>query len=141
MCLYLVTERFDPPDQTEREAWKIFYKDHAWSKSLHFEFGQYKGSEVVPVGEWLDADNGGSRTGCGGDPLMSPIGGPYCSGQVYKPGFHVFIDESAAKSYCSYEPRAYVVTVKVRGIHTVGNKGGKHGTIAVAQEMFVPFSE
>lgn len=129
MCLSNVTKTYKRPSKVAREAFKVFEKFHGRLRQIFYPISGEEDPEApreVPLGKWLKA-------------RKTEIGTWY-SGQKYLSGFHVFPTFASAEDYAKNDDARVVVTVKIRGVRTLGIKeyGGLLLATIVADEMFVP---
>lgn len=112
MCLETVKDRMDKPTTLIQSGWKTFNGPPAKPRFENFAF---KSSKDVPLDKWITAEAN-----------VAEIVGRQISG--YKPGFHIFEDETEFKGK---KRRVYY-----RRAHTRGLQDGL--TIVVALDMYVP---
>lgn len=118
MCLSKVLETYDAPSTLILAGWKAFSGE---PNRPRFKIQNFNGSALVPLDSWIRAENNHGK-----DLADS-------SGHPYKPGFHIWSDESQLKPLASYR-RVYY-----RNVTCAGEQGGKKAIIA--QEMYVPSDE
>lgn len=111
MCLEYVREKVAPTSLIQ-SGWKEFSGGYNTNK-LSFQNFPFRGSQTVPMDQWLTAEGDGKVRG--GD---------------YKPGFHIYEDEK------ELDGRSRKRRVYYRRVHTRGTQDGL--TVVIAQEMYVP---
>lgn len=112
MCLEKVTETLDGSVTMIESGWKMFSKFNG----MQFECQTLGGVTAVPLDQWIKAE--------------TQVEIWATDRNVYKPGFHVFTDEKAAKSKGANH-RVYFR----RPLHLGVDR--KVQTV-IAQEMYVP---
>lgn len=120
MCLDKITEKYKK--SKSGIGYKVFNRNasHPRGRKIHFWCKEYRGSTVVPLGEWLEAERieNGIRL-------------------KYFPGFHIFPTLAAAREWNDYgEFDTVIVQVRYRGARLEGIDCGAR--VLVADEMFVP---
>lgn len=140
MCLNTVTKRFSPPDQAERDAWKIMHKTASGRLKTLFRLRD------CPTDEWLTANLSAA-------PVIT-----HDASCEYKPGFHVFAARDGAEAalrlfleedYDEVYANGVITKVKVRGVMCEGTDASTfyrpyleaNLLTFVAKEMFVPSPE
>ena len=116
--------RYNPPKGTKQRSivgWKVF---KLYSGVPLFEYNFHRGSNMVPVGVWLEANPVGIDTDL----------------TNYRLGFHAFLSRTGAIEYMRNRKAATGVDFVLAKVHladvrTVGTQF--HSRVAVADYMYV----
>lgn len=120
MYLSTIKRIYKRPNNKEIEAYKVFVRNKLGN--YEFEFRRLNGGRLVPLNEWLVAEQPFSWISNG-----------------YPCGFYAFKDKKSAKQWSERDPSCVVVKVRLRKILAAGYQTWIYGLPTyVAGEMYVP---